>query len=79
VYDVVNLYVHDNTVTQPSGRAAGAVQNVGSNAVYTSRNNRFVHNTYDLGATARQFRWMNNDRTPTEWRSYGLDVTGTFQ
>jgi len=79
VYDVVNLYVHDNTVIQPSGRAAGAVQNVGSNAVYTSRNNRFAANTYDLGSSARQFRWMNNDRTRVEWRGYGMDVNGTFQ
>jgi hypothetical protein len=79
VHDVVNLYVHDNTVVQPSGRAAGAIQNVGSNAVYTSRNNRYVHNTYDLGAQAGPFRWMDADRTPSQWRSYGLDVTGAFQ
>jgi parallel beta-helix repeat protein len=79
VYDVVNLNVHDNSVTQATGRAAGAVQNVGNNAIYTSRNNRFVHNTYDIGSASRQFRWMNGDRTPAEWRSYGLDVTGLFK
>ena len=79
VYDVVNLYVHDNTVTQFSGLAGGAVQNVGSNAVFSGQNNRYVHNTYDLGGDARPFRWMNADRTPVEWRGYGLDVTGTFK
>jgi parallel beta-helix repeat protein len=79
VYNVVNLYVHDNTITQPTGRPAGVVQNVGSDAVYNNQNNRYVHNTYDLGSGIRPFRWMDADRTPTEWRGYGLDVTGTFK
>jgi parallel beta-helix repeat protein len=76
---VYNVYVHDNTVVQPTGRAAGAVQNVGTNAVFTSQNNRFVHDTYDLGTAAKYFTWMNADRTTTEWKGYGLDMTGTFK
>jgi len=79
VHNLINLNVHDNVVTQPTGRAAGAVQVVGSNAVFTKQNNRFTHNTYDLGANPRYFRWMNGDCTTSEWKGYGLDVTGTFQ
>jgi hypothetical protein len=55
------------------------VQNVGTNAVFTSQNNRFVHGTYDLGTAAKYFTWMNADRTTTEWKGYGLDMTGTFK
>ena len=79
VYDLVNLNVHDNTVVQSTGRAAGVTQNIGSNAVFTKQNNHFARNTYDLGATARYFRWMNGDRTTPEWKGYGHDVTGTFK
>jgi parallel beta-helix repeat protein len=78
VHETANLFVHDNKLVQPTGRAAGIVQNVGTNAVYTSKNNRFVHNTYDLGTNTKYFRWMNNDRSTPEWKGYGLDVTGTF-
>jgi parallel beta-helix repeat protein len=79
VHDLVNFYVHDNTVVQPTGRAAGVTQNIGSNAVFTSQNNKFSSNTYDLGASARYFRWMNSDRTTPEWKNYGQDVNGTFK
>jgi parallel beta-helix repeat protein len=78
-HDLVNLYVHDNSVVQTTGRAAGVTQNVGSNAVFTSQNNRFAHNSYDLGSATRFYRWMNSDRTTSEWKGYGLDVTGSFK
>jgi len=76
---VANAYVHDNTLVQPTGRAAGAVQNVGTNAVFTSQNNKFVHNSYDLGTSTKYFTWMNSDRTTPEWKGYGLDVTGIYK
>ena len=79
VYNLINLNVHDNTVVQPTGRAAGVAQVVGSNAVYSSQGNKFVHNTYDLGTTAKYFRWMNGDHTTPEWKGYGMDVTGIFK
>jgi parallel beta-helix repeat protein len=79
VHETSSLNVHDNTVVQPTGLAAGIVQNVGSNAVYTSKNNRFTHNSYDLGPNTRYFRWMNADRMTQEWKGYGNDVTGTFR
>jgi parallel beta-helix repeat protein len=75
-----NLYVHDNSVTQTDGGiAAGVTQSVGSNAVFTSQNNRFVHDTYDLGTSTKYFEWMNARRTTVEWKGYKLDTTGTFK
>ncbi|HEV7991880.1 MAG TPA: right-handed parallel beta-helix repeat-containing protein [Gemmatimonadaceae bacterium] len=84
-YVVENLWVHDNRVTQdvgPAGSlgvAAGAVQDVGDPAIFTSRNNRFQNNVYTLGTPARPFAWQNAARTATEWRGYGLDMTGSFE
>ena len=78
-YVVENLWVHDNRVTQGDGPAgalgvaAGAVQDVGDPAIFTSRNNRFESNIYTLGKTARPFAWQNGVRTATEWRGYGLE------
>ena len=37
---------------------------------YTSRNNRWVNNTYN-GGPATPFYWQNGARTPAQWSSYG--------
>jgi parallel beta-helix repeat protein len=82
-YLVQNLYVHDNTVyqrTRPSsgdGGASGAVQDVSDTSLFTSRNNRWVNNTYYLGTNPRPFAWMNGWHTAAEWRAYGQDATGS--
>jgi len=83
---VSNLYVHNNTITQTNlprnpnelSVAAGAAQDIGNTALFTSRNNRFVNNTYFIGANPRAFAWMNGTRTESEWRGYGQDVGGVF-
>ena len=75
---VKNLYVHDNTITMATG-VTGIAQNVSNLSVFTAWNNRFVNNTYKLGASAGYFSW--NDRmplTPAEWQGYGQDLSGTF-
>jgi len=88
-YLVQNLYVHDNRVKQntPEGRgllnaAAGAVQDVGDNAIFTSRNNRFRKNTYYLLPAARcnsqEFQWYNAGKSDAQWKSVGNDISGTF-
>ena len=77
-YQVKNLYVHDNTVTMSTG-ASGMLQNIGDNSYYTSKNNRFVHNTYYLNGMAKPFYWMNNTQSVSGWKNYGQDVTGTFK
>jgi parallel beta-helix repeat protein len=83
---VQNMYVHDYSVTQPtwgrpgdSNAAAGAVQDVGDNGVFSSsRNNRFVHNTYYLGANVRPFEWNNGNRDEATWKSLGQDTNASF-
>jgi len=75
-YQVLNLWVHDNTIRQTNGRAAGIV---GTGPVFTSKQNRFTDNHYALGdTTLKQFRWQNADRTDVEWRGFGQDVGGSF-
>jgi len=74
---VQNLYVHDNTITQTVG-SSGAAQDVGSDAIFTSRNNRWVHNTYHVPSTNRTpFVWKGWT-TWALWRSYAQDLTGTL-
>ena len=53
---IQNLYVHDNVVRMSVGRS-GVGQNTGEKQVYTSWNNRFVHNTYYTGAASTYFTW----------------------
>lgn len=74
---VKNLYVHDNTITQPSGRS-GVARDWGDNSVYTSWNNRFRNNVYYLGSNPAPFEWMNGMRSKAQWLGYGQDLTGRF-
>ena len=74
--NVVNLNVHDNTISMTTGRT-GIVQNVGSSAVFTSWNNRFTNNHYTLSPAA-PFAWADGNRTEAQWKGYGQDVNGTF-
>jgi Right handed beta helix region len=74
---ILNLWVHDNRVRMHVGHT-GLVTDTGDMAIFRSRNNRFDRNSYILGAAARYFTWMDDDRTDAEWRSYGQDTTGSF-
>jgi parallel beta-helix repeat protein len=71
------LYVHDNVIRMRVGRS-GVGQNTGEKQVYTTWNNRFVHNTYYLGANSTYFTWNELNLTAAQWRAYGLDTTGLF-
>ena len=79
-----NVYVHDNIVYQRTpapngdGGASGAANDAGDTATFTSRNNRWVRNTYYTGTNARAFAWMNGFRTAAEWRAYGQDTSGSL-
>lgn len=79
-----DVFVHDNVVTQRNNAgcdgafAGGGVQDVGDTAIFTSRNNVWVHNTYFLGTNPAPFAWMNGCRTAAAWQGYGQDLTGTF-
>jgi hypothetical protein len=72
-----NLYVHHNTVRVKTSGVTGIASGT-STLTYTSRNNRFVSNSYDLGSDTKSYTWMGSKRTKAEWQKYGNDVNGTF-
>jgi parallel beta-helix repeat protein len=79
LWDLKNVYVHDNTVTLGPGQFTGLVQLKGDGSVFTTKNNRFANNTYHLDSlTAQKFAWQNGYRTKEAWKGYGQDTTGTF-
>jgi hypothetical protein len=84
---VQKLYVHNNTITQSSlPRTAGelsvgagiATDIVGNTAIFSSRKNRFVSNTYYLAPNPYPFAWQFGTRTKAQWMAYGQDVAGAF-
>lgn len=77
-HQVTNLYVHDNVVTMTQGRSGLAVS-IGDQSYYTSRNNRWVRNTYILGPNAKYFAWGGTTMSEAEWRRSGQDAEGNFQ
>ncbi len=70
-HDVANVYVHHNNVTMGQGHN-GLAQDIGDNSVFTSRNNRFVGNTYSTGP-GDFFEWDNRQINFDEWRAYGQE------
>jgi hypothetical protein len=80
---LARLYVHDNTVWQtapaePGSGRSGVAHVHGGVTAFTTAGNRFVRNTYHLGALKRPFFWMNRDLTEDEWMRYNQDVDGAF-
>ena len=67
---VQNMHVHDNRITMSEGQT-GLVQDIGDNSVFTSRNNRFVNNTYTLSGGGKFFEWNNGARSLQEWNAFG--------
>lgn len=75
-FAVENLDVYDNTITLKQG-ITGLIQRVRDRSFYTSRNNRFHRNRYNV-ADAVRFVWMDAPRSRAEWQQFGQDQTGTF-
>lgn len=67
---VVNLHVHDNNITMFEG-LTGLAQDIGDNAVFSSRNNRFENNTFTLNGSGNFFEWDNRQMSYDGFRSYG--------
>lgn len=65
---LANLTVSGNVVAG-NGGWTGVAQDRGSNAVFTSANNRFADNTYRQ--EGRHFVWLNDPRTYDEWVGFG--------
>lgn len=72
-YTAKNNYVHDNVVID-SG-LVGAGQDIGSNAIYESGNNRFEDNNY-LGDVV--FQWRAHTHSFSEWQDFGHDKNGSY-
>jgi hypothetical protein len=69
-YTLQNVNVNSNWITQNSGMAAGiAVEGTGfDNSVYTSWNNQFQYNTFNLdNPSAPYFYWMGQPLTFSAW------------
>jgi len=68
-FNLKNLSVHDNVITQNQGIAAGIVQRgrIGTE-VFTRWHNRFQNNTFKLAdPDGRYFLWQGNHLTLREW------------
>jgi parallel beta-helix repeat protein len=79
-----NLDVHDNTI-RTQHKAAGLIQVINDVSYYTSKNNRFRHNTYILSCTQpKAFAWRDSrgsyyaSLTKNQWVAAGNDTTGSF-
>jgi hypothetical protein len=72
-----NLHVHDNTIHMSAGHS-GIGQNTGETQVYSTWNNRFVHNTYTAPANGAWWAWENRVYDFVEWQELGQDTTSTF-
>jgi len=72
-YLLRNLSVHNNTITQTTGIAAGIMSSTEfTHAVFTVGNNRFWSNTYILAREdGRYFVWQNRLQTKAQWRQEG--------
>jgi parallel beta-helix repeat protein len=82
VRHTTDLFVHDNTIHQSSGTAAGFYVwgNANDSSYFTSQNNRFRNNTYHLGnlSSGLHFSWRHRRIAAPRWRSYGQDSEGAF-
>ena len=70
-YLLQNLNVHDNTIAQSQGVAAGILRaGALGDEVFVSRNNRFVNNQFNLAdPRARNFAWMGKQLSYGDWKS----------
>jgi hypothetical protein len=75
VYEIRNLSVHDNVVSFTEGWSGFKV-NEGSDAFYTSMNNRFDGNDYAVGGMPSPFMW-GVQISWSQWNGFGHDLNGT--
>jgi hypothetical protein len=77
---VQSVWAHDNTIDLSKGGSIGGVQDLGNNAIFTARNNKFDRNHYILGTNTKgPFWWNNKQGNKAFWQSKGMDLNGTFQ
>jgi len=82
-HQVHDTFIHDNAMTetaQPNNpEIAGLDSDMTNDDVYfTSRHNRYVHNTYHLPVlTGAYFTWLNVLNSCQQWMADGEDTTGS--
>jgi parallel beta-helix repeat protein len=76
-WDTANNDVHDNTIRMSEGWS-GLIRTDNANpdsALFTTKNNRFRNNTYEVpNASGKYWDWMNSRRTWREWIGFGNDA-----
>ncbi|HZP02731.1 MAG TPA: right-handed parallel beta-helix repeat-containing protein [Terriglobia bacterium] len=79
-YQVRNLNVHGNIITQTTGIAAGLrVLGNYDNSIFTSWGNRFVNNSYRLANfSGKYYHWEGSELNLDQWQQDGNDVNGTW-
>lgn len=78
-YILRDISVHGNTLTMCRG-TSGGLKSFGGDAIFQERNNVFDGNSYRVeSANSKAWQWMNGLRTWPEWRSFGLDESGSVQ
>jgi parallel beta-helix repeat protein len=69
-----NNYIHNNTIKQMTGTAAGAFFGSSYKGEAAECNNRFESNTYELGSNAGNFfECLNGPCTLAKWKQLGND------
>ena len=63
-----NLLVQGNTIVMSKGQT-GIAENISSNAVFDSWNNRFLNNRYELRSNSTPFYWRGRNMTESEWKA----------
>jgi hypothetical protein len=73
--EVANLFVHDNTIVQDTGLAAGLRVSIPDPSYYTSKNNRWTNNDYSLGNAVNglHFYWVNAKIKWGAWQAAGQE------
>jgi nitrous oxidase accessory protein NosD len=72
-----NFLVQGNVIVMPSGQT-GITENEGSAQVFTSWNNRFVGNRFELLDNAAPFAWMGQKLDERQWQAYGQGTSDVF-
>jgi parallel beta-helix repeat protein len=72
-----NLLVQGNTIVMPRGQT-GITENEGNPEVFTSWNNRFLGNRFELLDNSEPFAWMGRDLDERQWQSYGQGTSDVF-
>ncbi len=76
----LGIHVHDNTITQPSGKAAGVrTTGTGADSAFTwAGRSTWKNNRYFLSGNASPFTWVNTNKTAVQWTALGFDASGSF-